>query len=420
LLTQRSPKETARVLLAYLPFVPDERVRDEIGTTLAAVAARGGQPEPLLVAALKCPQPLCRGVAGEALVRGGAAKARPAVRQLLKDADPWVRLRVGLALLEGKERDRAAVPALIGVLGDVSAEERWSVEEVLGRLAGEQGPSSPGLDAASGDARKVWADWWDKHGATIDLSRLDSSRALLGYTLITQLDVRTANGKVFELGPNGKPRWELDGLRYPVDAHVLGKDRVLIAEYLNRSVTERDFKNNVLWEKKVDMPIACQRLPNGHTFIATRRQLLIVDRQGQETFAYHHPTPGITAAQRLRSGEMALVTTAGLFMRLDAGGKVLKSFPVGQLYALGGNLEVLPGNRVLVPLYRENRVAEFNAEGGVVWQAKVNMPTSAVRLPSGNTLVVTMFNQTVLELNRAGETVWRHDCDGRPWRARKR
>ena len=72
------------------------------------------------------------------------------------------------------------------------------------------------------------------------------------------------------------------------------------------------------------------------------------------------------SAQKLRNGQIALVTQGGLFIRLDATGKKqLKSFPVGQGQPFGGNFEVLSNGHVLVPLYNNNRVIEFDQEGQV-------------------------------------------------------
>jgi hypothetical protein len=205
-----------------------------------------------------------------------------------------------------------------------------------------------------------------------------------------------------------------------MDAQVIGPDRVLIAEYLARQVTERDFKGNVLWQHQVDLPIACQRLPDGRTFIATRRQLLIVDRQGKEVFTYSHPNTTISAARMLPGGHFALLGSGGVYERLDASGKTVKTFTVGSIYPVGGNLDVLPNGRILVPQYRDNKVVEYSADGQAVWSVAAPLPISAVRLPNGNTLVVCMQQQRVVELTHDGREVWSYQTDGRPWRARRR
>jgi hypothetical protein len=168
------------------------------------------------------------------------------------------------------------------------------------------------------------------------------------------------------------------------------------------------------------MPIGCQRLSDGNTFIATRRQLLVVEPSGKEVLNYVHQNTSIAAATRLRDGRMVVVSTGGQLTWLDAMGKPSRSFQVGAIYTMGGNIDVLPGDRILVPEFRANRVVEYDAEGKPRWQANAVRPTSAVRLPNGNTLVVSMTSQQVVELSRDGREVWKHQTDGRPWRARRR
>jgi hypothetical protein len=75
---------------------------------------------------------------------------------------------------------------------------------------------------------------------------------------------------------------------------------------------------------------------------------------------------------------------------------------------------------VLVPEYSQNRVAEYDLDGRLLWQAQVRFPISAVRLANGNTLVVSMTERKVVELDREGREVWSHAVEGRLWRARKR
>src|SRR5262249_31807925 len=82
---------------------------------------------------------------------------------------------------------------------------------------------------------------------------------------------------------------------------------------------------NVLWEKKVDGPLAAQRLPNGNTFIATRYELLEVNRDGKQVFS--HARPGedlIMKAQKLANGDIGMVIAGAdgrsTYVRLDSRG----------------------------------------------------------------------------------------------------
>jgi len=419
LLAQRKPAEAARVLLDYLPFAVDAGLIETIQESLPVLALHAGRPDEALLKALHDRRALKRKTAGAALIRAGALAKVPDVRVLLKDADFEVRLHIARALVEA--HDKSALPVLIELITLLPSHQVWEVEETLAFVAGDAGPQVF-VDSrhTPADVARAWTAWWHAHETTLDLAKLDAHNRQHGYTLVTQMDTRGLNGRVFEIRQNHDVVWLIDGLRYPLDAQVVGRDRVLIAEYLNRRVTERDFKGNILWEKQVVMPIGCQRLPNGDTFIATRRQLLIVDKTGKETFTYNQPNTSISAARRLRDGQFIVVSSGGTLERLDARGRVLKSFSVGPVYAQGGNIDVLPGGRVLVPQYRDNKVVEYDAEGRKLWEARVSFPISAVRLPNGNTLVVSVLRQQVIELTRDGQEAWSYRTEGRAWRARRR
>ena len=420
LIARDKPDQAAMVLVHYLPFATDPGTIEAVQQALNAVGVKAGKAEPVLVKAVRDKSPQIRAGAGEALIRGGGLKNKPLVEHLLADKDVRVRLQLAAALVEKK--DKSAVPLLIAALADAPSERAWVAEDLLIRLAGEHSPPVA-LDGKTppGMVRAAWEDWWKKNEARVDLDKLSQTEQLLGYTLVTYMVPGVAlNGRIKELKPNKEVHWQIDGVRYPVDAQVIGPNRVLIAEYFGNRITERDFKGNVLWEKACTMPVGCQRFPNGETFITTRRNLLLVDRDGKELFTYFPTNGTISAAHRARNGQMILVTTQGLLQVLNPQGKEIRSFQAGQLYSMGSNIEVLPAGRILMPLYRENRIVEYDANGRVAWQANLASPTSVARLPNGHTLVASMSQQRLIEINREGKEVWSLPLEGRPWRVRRR
>jgi hypothetical protein len=414
------PAGALAALLDYVPFAPDELVRQEVQIGLNAFAAESaGKPDATLFAALKDAEPFKRAAAVEALARSGPG-GRELTIGLLRDPSPRVRLQVALALAEAGDRD--AVSALIDLLAVLPPSLAWSAQEVLLRLPDDDAPL-PVLGGSTAPSRVAseWARWWKAQPAKLDVAGRLGPRAALDHLLLSFAGATGLNNsKVVELDAAKKPLWTIDGLRYPVDVQLVGKNRVLIAEYLGRRVTERDLKGNVLWEKAVPMPVACQRLPTGETFIACRQQLLVVDRQGKEVSSYYHGGTAILAAQRLRDGHTVIGCAGGTCHILDPDGREQKNFRIGQLYTLGANLEVLPTGRILVPLFNDNLVAEFDLDGNRLWQANVQRPTSAVRLASGNTLVVSQLQNRVVEIDPDGKEIWSHTAEGRPWRARWR
>ncbi|HXG12588.1 MAG TPA: HEAT repeat domain-containing protein [Gemmataceae bacterium] len=421
LLAVRRPAGAAEVLLAYLPSAEDEIAAEEVRGALAALALRDGKAEPALVNALTDKLPVRRAAAAVALLKTGLAELRPAVEKLLEDPDHTVRLAVALALADA--RDKKAFPVLIELLDELPAEKTWLIQDLLYRLAGDQAPTTaPGSDAVSRRKyRDAWADWWAKQGEKSDLARLDPPQ-LHGYTMVILLD----QGRLMELDAKNRPRWQIEGLQFPLDAQLLPGERVLIAEQAGNKVTERNLKGEVLWQKQVPDPLVAQRLPNGNTFIATRTQLLELDRNGKEVFS-HIPPAGelIMRAQRLPDGDLALVVSGGnggasRFVRLDPTGNSERySFPV-EVHTFGGRIEVLPNRRVLVPQMRNNRVVEHDPRGQIVWEITVDQPIVAVRLANGNTLVTCMAQQRAVELDRNGREVWEYKTTTRVTRAWRR
>jgi hypothetical protein len=427
ILARQKAEGAAEVLLKYLPSAEDELVADEVRAALVALAVRDGKPDPALVAALSDKMPLKRAVAAEALCRGGAAGERPAIRKMLQDPDALVRLHVGLALAAGGEKE--ALPVLIELLAEPPSFDTGGLDEVedlLYRVAGDKAPAggSGTDDAARRHYRDDWKKWWDAEGAKVDLARLEEASKPLGYTLVLLLD----QGKAMELDANNKPRWTVDGLEFPLDVQVLPGDRLLSAEHYGNRVTERNVHTGkVVWEYKVARPLAAQRLPNGNTFIATQTNLLELGRDGKVLWDYT-PSGGesIMKAQKLRNGEVALVTQLGgsRFVLLHRDGKTEKRSFTVNLHTSGGRIDVLPNGNVLVPENANNKVVELEPvgeAGRVVWELSFDSPVAAVRLPNGNTLVTSMnSSKGAVELDRTGKEVWNYKTDTRVTRAMRR
>jgi hypothetical protein len=289
------------------------------------------------------------------------------------------------------------------------------------RLAGDRAPVQPADGDAAADRRYVeaWQGWWQQYGNQVDVAALQGVPRLHGFTLIAQWDGGQV-GRITELGPDGKTRWEVLNLPWPLEFELLPGKRLLLAEYYSNRVTERNYKGELLWEKGLDQsPILAQRLPNGNTFMATQARMVEVDRAGKEVFSYS-PPGGMLVVRKLKSGRIACITTEQRYQELDAGGKELKSFAVSNVNNYCA-MDVLPNGRVLVPQQTANKGVEYSPEGKVIWEASVQQPTAVSRLPNGNTLVACRDTQQVLELNRNGKVVWeRKITTGYPWRIRRR
>jgi HEAT repeat protein len=406
-------------LLAYLPVAEEESV-DEICSSLGALGVTDGKPDPRLLASLADKAPARRGGAAVALVRAKSKDGIPAIHKLLEDSDASVRLQVALALTIQGQKD--AVPVLIELLAQLPVNQGWEAEDLLYRIAEDKPPTAMLSDEASRKkCRDTWAGWWKTNAAKANLAKLENGSRFLGYTLVVSTSIRgNQNGQVMELGRDGKPRWQFENLMYPLDAHVVGNNRVLVAEYSANQVTERTFKGEVLWKKDVPMPLACQRLPNGNTFIACQNQILELDRTGKEVVTIPRPMHDIMSAQKLRNGQIVAMTNAGSLIKMDASGKETSSQTLHAMQVLGGSIDVLPNGHVLIPQYRTGKVVEYDAEGKIAWEASVSRPISAYRLPNGQTLVGTLNPGQIIELDRAGKQISEKKADGRVMKVRRR
>jgi hypothetical protein len=182
-------------------------------------------------------------------------------------------------------------------------------------------------------------------------------------------------------------------------------------------LVERDLTGKALWERPMQQAcVSFRRLPDGNTFIATRHRIVEIDRDGKEVFAYDRPGPDLMTARKLPDGEVAFVTTGETYVRIDADHVEQKNYRVKlRLFPnvdvdKFANAEILPGDHVLVSLLApnpaQNKVSEYDEKGAIVWEATINLPSHAVRLANGNTLVASANSSRLVELDRAGRVVW--------------
>jgi PQQ-like domain len=296
-----------------------------------------------------------------------------------------------------------------------------TIEFLLYRLAGDKAPApAKGNDLASRqNFRDSWQAWWKDNGKDLDAAKMADATRTLGCTLVVLLD----QGVVIDLDSQNKARFQVKGLEFPLDVQYLPGDHVLVAEHNGNLVTERDKDSKIVWKKEVDQPLVAQRLADGKTFIATRNQILEVDKTGKETFS--HTRPGgelIMRAQKLPNGDIAMVTQLGVtrYVRMDKNGKELATFAV-DVRTSGGRIEVLPNGHVLIPENGNGRVVEHDAQGKIVKEMNVEQPIAASILPNGHMMVTSMNPQLgAMELDRNGKEIWHYRADTRVTRAYRR
>jgi HEAT repeat protein len=414
LLAVRKPAGAVEALLAYLPFAEDDDRAEQVRKALTAMARHDGKLDAALRRSLTDPHDKVRAMAAEALIVGGGVAGRAAVRKLLSDDALSVRLHVASALTRAGQRE--GVSALIDLLPLLSAEESGQAEELLYLLAEDVAPELPDDKKKRRDA---WAAWWKLNAQRVDMARARAD-APVGYTLLCD----TSANRVYEIDRHGKQRWSIGNLRSPYDAVVLPGHRVLIAEAYDSRVSERDFTGKILWQKKVKGPVNVQRLPNGHTFIASFGGAIVeVERSGKEIYSIPNVPGDLLGAYRLRRGGIACLTWSGRCLLLDTTGKQLKQLAYGYKnmeHLTQGNIDMRANGHLLIACTGDgNQVTELDGDGKLVREWKAPKVRTASPLPNGHLLIATMGDMGVYELDRAGKIVWQHK-GGHVFRARRR
>lgn len=420
----RRPDGAAEAMLGYLPFVDDDDgMIAEVKSALTTLALDpNGKPESALIKGLSDSHPMRRSAAAEALAKGGGLSVRSDVKKLLTDSDLGVRQAAAAALTVAG--DKEAVPVLIDLLGELPVEKTWSAQDILHQLAGDKAPL-----ATMGEKpeerkryRDAWADWWKNNAASTDLAKLISSPGYLGYTLLIEVSNNNSIGRVAEVGRDGKIRWQIGNLHYPVDAQVLPGERVLVTEWDGNKVIEYDFRGNQIWKKEgfTGRATNSQRLPNGNTFICTTNELLEVDRTGKAVYTIR-VNQGLTAGYRGANGDIVCLRNDGQCVRYDTAGKELKSFPSNRDTSWTSGIDLARNGNVLITQPSPNqKVTEYSPDGKVVKEWNAPQVTTATKLSNGNILAASHNDQKVIELDPSGKQVWEYKDEYHIFRAKRR
>ena len=256
---------------------------------------------------------------------------------------------------------------------------------------------------------------------SIDLAKLTTGPGYLGYTLVIEVG-NNSNGRVAEVGRDGKIRWQVGNLKYPVDATVLPGERVLITEWDGNRVAEWDFKGGLIWKKEGFNGRAtnAQRLPNGNTFICTTNELMEVDRAGKTV--YHiQVNQGLTAGYRAANGEVVCLRNDGNVARYDMTGKELKVFPSNRDTSWTSGLDLTRAGNILVTQPSPGqKVTEYTPDGKVVKEWSTPNVTTATKMSNGNILAASHSDQKVVELDPSGKKVWEYKDEYHIFRAKRR
>jgi hypothetical protein len=157
-------------------------------------------------------------------------------------------------------------------------------------------------------------------------------------------------------------------------------------------------------------------LPNGNLLFNTGHGVKEVTRSRKVVFSYES-TSEIYACQRLPNGNTFIgESNAGRLLEVNPEGRIIRQIRLLPEGKDGGsaymrNARRLTNGNYLVAHYGDQVVREYDPDGKPVWQvAAPGGPHSVVRLPNGNTLIASADRDgaaaRVFEVTPEGRTVW--------------
>ena len=433
-LVKLKSREAAAVLLGFLPSADTDEVAEEIRTGLIALAVTDGKPEPALVAALDDKLVVRRAAAYLALVEGGPAGERVRIKEALPLVKAAVRREtdtdakfVGLWSLLLTTRDKEFVPDLLAMIPQLPRGRIWQLEELLLQLAADTKPVAKfgKSEEQLAKARDAWTQWWEKKGGDIDLVKFTFAPRITGHTDIIEYDGRGYGVyRVLTLGPDMKEKAKMSGtgadqLVFPTDVKKLPSGNYLVAEQNGNRITERDSTGKTLKTIEVQQPLSIELLTGGGMIVVCRNQVVQLDKDSKQVWAYPRAQFDIMGGRRLPGGDVIFVTNTfqgpncyRLHAEVDKTGKwsvkeIGKALTLGRIQQYQSP-DATGEDKILVCEF--NRVVEYDLKTGKeLWKYDATYPSSCQRLPNGNTLMTLMNHQPhgrVIEVDTNGDIVW--------------
>ena len=191
--------------------------------------------------------------------------------------------------------------------------------------------------------------------------------------------------------------------------------RFACADYSQDKVFIVAADGHVEWEHAAPGCDDVTVLPDGHLLFTTRTGVLEVTPAKEIVFQYKS-TSEIYACQRLPNGHTFVgECNAGRLLEVDPAGKIvheIRLLPAGTQgdHVYMRNARRLANGNYLVTHYGLDLVREYDPQGRVVREIPARGgPHSVVRLPNGNTLIACgdrPGGPRVFEVDREGKTVW--------------
>lgn len=201
-----------------------------------------------------------------------------------------------------------------------------------------------------------------------------------------------------------------------VQAVMCGKGHPFVCtDYTQGKVFIVNSQGKAEWEYSAKMCNDIWILPNGNLLFNTGKGVKEVTRKKEIVFNYES-TSGIYACQRLPNGNTFIgECDSARLLEVAPDGRIVKDIrllPKGQKgdSHFMRNARKLSNGHYLVAHYGLGVVKEYDAYGKTVWQCPApGGPHSTIRLSNGHTMIACADqtkNATLFEVDQTGEVVW--------------
>jgi HEAT repeat protein len=430
LLVRRHPAGVIKALISCLPAQTVGQ-EEEVVYGLYELTKKEGKIDPALMKALTDPQPSRRASSALIVGRWGEERQRAALRTLLSDAVPLVRLRTAQGLLAA--HDLSGLPALVGLLTETDAALAWQAEELLHWAAGTTAPK-PTVGAASPNERRrcqtAWREWLRSQAPHLNRSQLGvgvrrPELLLVHETFGSRNGLTSFYATLY--GCDDTARWQLSLPDSNSQCWIFPGNRILT---LGSEVIEHELSGKIVWRAR-QCANDCQRLADGTTVLMSQNDFLELDSAGRTMYSMQaairaHPSlnmcPPAAVLRRADSYPLAIeISRDGRAWLVDydrTTGREIERMLIKQkaedklgLVENGGIVQVwpqeLPNGNLFVPL--KDQLIEVNRSGTIVRRLPFRHVGWGTRLRNGNTLIGVNRRTPcprIVEVNRAGRIIW--------------
>ena len=201
---------------------------------------------------------------------------------------------------------------------------------------------------------------------------------------------------------------QVDGARPPMPPFVC-------ADYTQGKVFIISQTGKKEWEYPAERCNDIWILPNGNLLFTTGNGVREVTRKKEVVFSYESRSE-IYACQRLPNGNTFIgECNSGSLLEVSPGGRIVKKIRLLPDGVDGGhsfmrNARKLHNGNYLVAHYGLDKVCEYDSTGTLILETPIQGgPHSVIRLPNGNTLVACSDHNgepRVVEVDTSGTIIW--------------